>query len=266
MTFMIKLIKDFLYKLVMGHPDIKKYIPTSFYKKQQSNLSQIWNNKTYKDFGIERLIRIILQLIAFITPGGVVRYFTTTKNLLIRKLGIEFYGIFKIFFISLAFQFDWTQNPVALFFIVVFTLDTLHFLVCRVLLNDIFREAISHRRSLIMTFINYIEICLCFAFIYSFIDDTNNDIKNSVFITNENLPVIDGHLNDTQTIYFSFVTAATIGYGDISPKDPLVMKLVIVQILVSLFFVVVFVSNIINKLGEDTFYNKKKQKEIVEKK
>ena len=250
----------------MGNPDSKVYTPTSFYKKQKSNLSQIWNNKTYKDFGIERFTRLILQLLAFITPGGVVRHLTTTKNLLIRKLGIEFYGIFKIFFICLAFEFDWTTNPITLFFIVIFTLDTLHFLICRVLLNDVFREAISHRRSLIMTFINYVEICLCFAFIYSYIDDTNNDIKNSIFIVNENLPVKNGHLNDTQTIYYSFVTAATIGYGDISPRDSFVMKLVIVQIIVSLFFVVVFVSNIINKLGEDTFYNRKRKKENESKK
>lgn len=253
-------LKENINKLFLGSPKAKKYIPSSFYKKQRQNLADIWNNKTYNEFGIERIIRLILQLLAFVTPGGFVRHITGTSNLLVRKLGIELYGILKVVFIYLAFKFDWTTNSFVLTVIIILTLDTLHFLISRVLLNDVFREAISHKRSLIMTFINYIEICLCFAFIYSYIDDTNQDSINPVFHINSDIPNIkNGHLNDTQTIYFSFITAATIGYGDISPKDPRIMKVVIIQIVISLFFIVVFISNILNKLNEDTFYNKKKE-------
>ena len=232
----------------MGSPTAKKYRPNPFYEKQWESLDNIWNNKTYYDFGIERFIRLSLQLTAIFSPAGVVRWLTGTENLLIRKLGIEFYAISKIILILTAFYFDWTTNGFALFFIVIFTVDTLHFLVCRVLLDDIYREAISHRRSLIMTFINYIEICLCFAFVYSYVDDNNTNLKTNVLHISSELPnIVNHHLTDTQTIYFSFITAATIGYGDVSPNDSLVMKLVILQIIISLFFVVVFVSNIINK-------------------
>lgn len=255
-------VKEFFLKLLLGNPSIKKYTPTPFYKKQKQNLSDIWNNKTYKDFGIERILRLVLQLLSFISPGGFVRYITGTSNLLVRKLGIELYGLLKVFFICVAFKFNWTTNLIPLILIIIFTLDTIHFLICRVLLNDVYREAISHRRSLVMTFINYIEICLCFAFIYSYIDDTNQQKDSPIFVINTSLPYTEsGHLTDTQTIYFSFITAATIGYGDISPKDSFTMKIVIIQIIASLFFVVVFISNIINKLNEDTFYNKKKEAE-----
>jgi hypothetical protein len=59
------------------------------------------------------------------------------------------------------------------------------------------------------------------------IDDTNLDIKSPVFHVSDDIPgVIDRHLTNTQTIYFSFVTAATIGYGDVSSGNDFVMKLV----------------------------------------
>ena len=67
------------------------------------------------------------------------------------------------------------------------------------------------------------------------------------------------HLSDLQTIYFSFVTSATIGYGDIAPKDPLVMKIVVAQIMLSLFFLVIVITTITNRLHDDTFYNKHKK-------
>ena len=103
-----------------------------------------------------------------------------------------------------------------------------------------------------MTLINIIEVMLCFAFIYSYIDDTNNVPGRMIFST--------GHqLNDLQSIYFSFVTSATIGYGDIAAKDPLLMKLVILQIMLSLFFLVIVITTITNRLHDDTFYNKRKE-------
>jgi hypothetical protein len=253
--------KNFMLKLLLGNSKANIYKPSSFYKKQKQNLLNIWNNKTYNDFGIERILRLILQTIAYVTPAGVVRYLTGTDNLIIRKLGIEIYAIFKLVLICFAFGLDLTENTFVLITIIILTLDTIHFLIARVFLNDVFREAISHRRSLIMTIINYVEICLCFAFIYSYLDDTNHQLENPTFHISSDLPQIEkGHLNDNQTIYFSFITAATIGYGDISPRDSLTMKIVIIQTLISLFFIVVFISNIINKLNEDTFYNRKKEK------
>lgn len=247
-------------KLLLGNAS-NKYTPTEFYKKQIQNLKSIWNSSTYKkDFGIERLFRIFLQLTAFLTPSGFVRYLTGTDNLLTRKLGIEVYGLCKIVLICICFKYDLTTNIFALIAIVILSIDTLHFLISRVFLTDVFREPISHERSLMMTLINYVEICLCFGFVYSYLDDSNFDVNNPTFTINEKMPNIENkHLTDTQTIYFSFVTAATIGYGDISPRDSYTMKIIIVQILVSLFFVVVFISNIINKLGSETFYNKKKK-------
>lgn len=240
--------KAFLKKLLLGSESNKAYKPNPFYKKQSKNLKDIWDNKTYNDFGIERLFRIFLQLSAFVIPSSVVRQLSGTSNLLFRKLSIEAWGILKIVFLIIVLKCDFTRQGVVLITAIVLSIDTLHFLISRIFLNDVFRQAISYKRSLMMTFLNYIEICLCFALIYAFIDHTS--LTSEVFNC--------GHITNLQAVYFSFVTSATIGYGDITPKDPVVMKLVVAQILISLFLVVVIITNVTNKIEDRTFYNKEK--------
>lgn len=240
--------KEFLKKLILGSESNKAYKSNPFYKKQSQNLKDIWNNKSYNDFGIERFFRILLQLTAFIIPSSIVRQLSGTSNLLFRKLSIEAWGILKIVFLIIFLKYDMTRSGAVLFIAIVLSADTLHFLVSRVFLNDVFRQAISYKRSLMMTFLNYIEICLCFALIYAYIDHTS--LTPEVFNC--------GHITNLQAVYFSFVTSATIGYGDIAPKDPLVMKLVVSQIIISLFLVVVIITNVTNKIEDHTFYNKEK--------
>jgi hypothetical protein len=244
-------LKTFVKELLLGSESNKAYKPNPFYKKQRTNLKSIWDNKTYNDFGIERLLRLFLQLTAFIIPSSLIRQFSGTSNLLFRKLSVEAWGVLKIAFLIIVFKLDYTHNAIVLVISLVLSLDTLHFLISRIFLTDVFRQAISHKRSLIMTFLNYVEICLCFALIYAYRDHTA-PAYIIVFVK-------DQHLTNLQAIYFSFVTSATIGYGDITPKDPLIMKVIISQILISLFLVVVIITNVTNKIEDDTFYNKKKK-------
>lgn len=236
--------------LFFGNESEKAYKPNPFYKKQVKNLKDIWENKTYNDFGIERIFRIILQLLAFIIPSSLVRQFSGINNLINRKLIIEFWGISKlVYYYFILLEFDKTRSKLFLIISIILTFDTLHFLISRIFLNDVFRQAISYKRSLMMTFINYAEICMCYAFIYAYIDHTNTNIENTIFIVNSKI-------TNLQAIYFSFVTSATIGYGDIAPKNPFVMKIVISQIIISLFLVVVIISNVTTKIEDKTFYNK----------
>lgn len=242
---------SFLIKLIYGNnrPESK---PRGVYQKEKLALRHIWSNKTYNDFGLERLARLILQLLSFIMPGTLIRQLCGRKHLLFRKVVIEAYSLFKITWYFLLFQMDLTTSTTCLVISLVLTIDTVHFMFSKIFLNDIHQQPISFKRTLLMTLINILEVMLCFAFIYSYIDDTNNVPGRIIFST--------GHqLTDLQTIYFSFVTSATIGYGDIAPKDPLVMKLVILQIMLSLFFLVIVITTITNRLHDDTFYNKRKE-------
>jgi hypothetical protein len=242
---------NFFIKLIFGthRPESK---PRSVYQKEKIAFLRIWNNKTYNDFGLERIVRLALHLLSFIMPGTIIRQLCGRKHLLYRKVVIEAYSLFKICWYMALFELDLTTSTTALVVSIILTIDTIHFMFSKIFLNDIHQQPISFKRTLLMTLINIMEVMLCFAFIYSYIDDTNTVPGRYIFST--------GHqLTDLQTIYFSFVTSATIGYGDIAPKDPLVIKLVILQIMLSLFFLVIVITTITNRLHDDTFYNKRKE-------
>lgn len=242
---------NFLNRLIMGtnRPESK---PRSVYVKETIALRQIWNNKSYNDFGLERILRLSLMLLSFIMPGTLIRQLCGRKQLLIRKVVIEAYSLFKIGWYVFLFEEDLTTSAAALVISLILTIDTVHFMFSKIFLNDIHKQPISFKRTLLMTLINILEVILCFGFIYSYIDDTNPITNPMVFSGGH-------HLTDLQTVYFSFVTSATIGYGDIAPVAPIVIKLVLLQIMLSLFFLVIVITTITNRLHDDTFYNKKKE-------
>lgn len=241
---------NFFTKLIMGtnRPESK---PRSVYLKETIAFKQIWNNKSYNDFGLERMLRLELILSSFIMPGTLIRQLCGRKQLLIRKVVIEGYSLFKIGWYYFLFEADLTTSTTALVISLVLTIDTVHFMFSKIFLNDIHKQPISFKRTLLMTLINIMEVILCFGFIYSYIDDTNPVASQMVFSSGH-------HLSDLQTVYFSFVTSATIGYGDIAPVAPILVKLVLVQIMLSLFFLVIVITTITNRLHDDTFYNKQK--------
>ena len=60
-----------------------------------------------------------------------------------------------------------------------------------------------------------------------------------------------------QAVYFAFVSATTVGYGDIHPVHPLLMKVVVAQIGISLFFVVIFFSTVVGNLDKEGVLNQR---------
>ncbi len=242
---------NFFIKLIYGthRPESK---PRSVYVKEIIAFRRIWNNENYNDFGLERILRLVLHSLSFIMPGTVIRQLCGKKSLLFRKVVIELYSLFKIGWYVFLFKNNLTTSTPALVISLILTVDTVHFMFSKIFLNDIHQQPISFKRTLLMTLINIMEVMFCFAFIYAYIDHTNNDPGRIIFSLGQ-------HLTNLQAIYFSFVTSATIGYGDIAPKDPVVMRLVILQIMLSLFFLVIVITTITNRLHDDTFYNKRKE-------
>ena len=62
----------------------------------------------------------------------------------------------------------------------------------------------------------------------------------------------DTHLSAVQGVYFSTITAYTIGYGDISPKNDLARAVVVSQVIISSFYFLVLFTATLN-------YNSRKQ-------
>ncbi len=81
----------------------------------------------------------------------------------------------------------------------------------------------SHKRSLLLLFLNFIEVIGSFAVIYAAGNFLNVQVDNW-----------------SDALYFSLVTGATVGYGDLYPINAAGKELVMFQIVSSLAFLILF--------------------------
>lgn len=106
--------------------------------------------------------------------------------------------------------------------------------------------------TLFASVIVYILIALLFGNLYAIADAT---IANSLTYPDHFIRT-DGHLTEIAYIYFSFVTIATLGYGDVLPSVPLTQMMVSVQAVIGQFYVAVLVAWLVSlyvahKSGDD---------------
>lgn len=242
----MKKIQKFILVLLLGQEDSRpKNNLRPAIKNQCLNVKRIWYNKHYNDFGIERIVRLTLALLLFIFPGLYVRHIFGKLGLLGRKLGIEFYVLIKLLLPIVFFKLNLTDNLFIAIFSGIMAIETVLYLATLIYLSNEFARPISYRRSITTLFINYIEVCLDFAIIYSFCNLTIPNFFNHQLTT------------DIQSIYFSFVTSATVGYGDITTNNPFGQFLVISQIIIFLIFIALFINFFASKVQDPTYYNAK---------
>lgn len=208
---------------------------------QYLNVKKIWNNRHYEDFGLERLIRLSLALSQFIFPGLYFKAFFNKFGLAVRKLAVEFYVVLKLLLPLLLFKLKLTGYLWAAVVSGVMGIETIVYLAALIYLSNESVKPVSYRRSLTALFINYMEICLDYAVIYSY--------------CNINIPHFfkEKLTSGMQVIYFSFSTSATVGYGDIVPLKSFGQELVITQIIVFLVFVGLFINFFTAKIQDPTY-------------
>lgn len=243
---------SFFSKLLIGKK-VSTKPPKNPYIRLQEKLNDVWENRYYNDFGIERLLKLSLILLGFIMPGTLVKFLIGSSDLVVRKLFLELFILFKVCWFILIFKYDVPISLSLLIFSIILSIDSLYFSVSKIFIEDVINKSISYKRSLVLNLLNFLEITFCFALIYAYIDRLPANHLQPVFAP-------QGHLTDLQLFYFSLITAATVGYGDFYPIDETVKIVVIIQILISLFFIAIFVSNTINNLDNDTFFNATRNK------
>jgi hypothetical protein len=75
---------------------------------------------------------------------------------------------------------------------------------------------------------------LLYMFVAQFVPDAFSGIRQDIW-----------HANFTNTIYFSFVTLTTLGYGDITPVAPISRFLVYMEAIVGVFYMAILVASLI---------------------
>lgn len=239
-------IKDIINKIFIGTYELKYRLNPAI-PNQLKNVKRVWNNKKYKDFGIERLVRLFLVSIQFVFPALYVRHFSGKMGLLGRKLGVEIYVIIKLILPLIFFKFHLTDNTFVLFFTVYMLIETILYLSSLIFLSDIYASPITYKRSLLLLFINFVEIGLEYAVIFSYF----NLHSNNFFTQNINSAI--------DIIYFSFVSLSTLGFGDISVTNSIGKVIVLSQILTFILFVGLFLNFYASKIHELTYFNSKQK-------
>lgn len=227
------------------------------YKNQINALIAIKQNTTNsKSIGLEKAIKLILVSSKFIFPAFHISVIFSEYNRIAKSISMEFYVLFKfaLSFSILYFQlFHFWLLPNGKSFFLYWTIymmiETLFYPATYIFCVDFFPKPISFVRSIIFVFIDYIMVVVDFATLYL--------ITNSLCTSQDKLIS-----NSLDALYFSFVTAVTIGYGDISAQLPIGKMLVICQSIIFLIYGVLFLNYYTSKIGErKSIVIKRKKKE-----
>jgi len=226
-----------LLKKIFVGPNVTLKNPKSAIDVQLDHLKNIWENKT-STIGIERIFRFFLILIHFVFPNLYVRNLSGKKGTVSRKLCVELYVLFKLLSPLFILLFGLEKYTIICLIIIYLSIETITYLLGIVFLSDIYTKPISFKRSLILIFINFVEITLNFAVLYKGF--------NAIKLSDDVL----------SPIYFSFVSGTTVGFGDITPISSMGQILVIFQSMIFLLFIVVFFSHFISNLSSNFLANK----------
>lgn len=87
----------------------------------------------------------------------------------------------------------------------------------------------------------YVLIAILFAQLYSITEA----FSPGSFSYPPEMPLENGRLRDIAYNYFSFVTIATLGYGDIAPRHPVAQMLSSIEAVIGQFYVAIVVARLV---------------------
>lgn len=214
-----------LKKLLLGN--LSK-IPKPEYnpiQKRIMNIRAIWNNNHQDDNGIEKIVRLFLSSSLLLFPGVYIKYLASLRGYEYRDLALDFYVLLKVSFPLLILIFDWQSNQYVIWIMIYVLLETVLYIPTLIFASNLFSKPRSYKRSMLLLFLNYIEIIFSFAVLYSCGNYLNKPIN---------------HWFDA--VYFSTINSASIGYGDYYPITLIGKVLATAQAFLFLFFVVLFLN------------------------
>lgn len=230
----------FIKKLFFGaYSEDSSNKPAPALKKQISNIKKIWHSKSYKDFGIERIFRLFLACIQFVFPGIYIRHFSG-KSVIRRKTCLDFYVIIKLSAYALLLFLN-IKNTIVIFISLYFISETIFYLFNLLFLRDAYTGPISYKRNLLLTFFNFFEISLGFACIYNCIPHEFKCIHSV-----------------SDSIYFSFVNATSLGFGDIVPIKQNAKIFSTIQNIISFAYTIIILSYCVSTANQEGYNANKK--------
>lgn len=227
----------FLTKLFLGNNVSHEVIHESAITRRIKNIRVIWEGD---DYGVERLVRLFLAISQLFFIGTYVRQIFGRRSSIGRDIAIDLLVLLKIIFAIILLKYGLVSNPYLFGILIWFFFETLLYIPTLIFASDYLTRPRSYKRSMILFFLNYIEMSIDFGVIYSSAKVMNKSFE---------------HWYDA--IYFSLVTGSTTGYGDYFPVTLLGKCMVSSQTIIALVFVVLFFNVFSNKMEIKGYFDNK---------
>jgi hypothetical protein len=220
-------MKHFLRKLLLGRitKDDKPLLKINPIQKRIQNIKSIWNNDHQDDNGIEKIFRLFLSISQLLFPGVYIKFWFSRKNYEYQDIAMDFYIILKLLFPIYILKNNLQDQNILIYIMVYVLLETVLYIPTLIFASDMLSRPKSYKRSMLLLFLNYLEIVFAFAVLYTLGDNMNKPFTNWF-----------------DAVYFSIITANSVGYGDYYPVTPYAKALVSIQAMFFLSFVVLFLN------------------------
>lgn len=235
-------MKKIIKKLLLGN--ISKVAPPEFnpVEKRIQNINAIWNNDHQDDNGIEKMVRLFLSSSQLLFPGIYIKYFAFKKGAEYEDLAVDFYVLLKVTFPLVLLVNGLHNNQFLVALLVYVLLETILYIPTLIFASDLFSKPRSYKRSMLLLFLNYLEIVFAYAVLYSCDSYLNKPFSNWF-----------------DAVYFSIITSSSIGYGDFYPITTQGKFLVSTQALLFLFFVVLFLNFFSTKIKSKGYFEQENE-------
>jgi len=233
-------MKSFFKKLILGSRPSK--IPVSAIHGRIKNIKAIWNNQHDNDMGIEKIFRLFLAASPFFFPGMYIKEIVGKKGRTYQDLAVDINVLAKVAFPIIILANGWQHNPIVFGVLIWFMIETVLYVPTLIFASDSLSRPRSYRRSMLLLFFNYLEIIFDFSVIYAAGNFFNRPF-HAWF----------------DPIYFSFITSASIGYGDFYPVTAGGKLIVSCHSVVFLIFVVVFLNFFSSKMESTGYFDHTKE-------
>lgn len=221
-------------KLILG-PGPGDWIPAQGPRRVFKLMADEWNEPT--SFGVLRVVRLILVATALLFPQVYLDGMLSRGNVTVdaRIIGIwrDAVYVLRLATWPIILMTGLWRDIVGVVLVLYLMSD-----ITRGLLGGVLawgRHSIDATRSVLWALVNYAELVLGFAALYLRCDCFNCKLTGV-----------------THAIYFSAVTAATVGFGDTYPTSAPGQGLVIAQIGLSFLFVALVFSVLLGRVPRDT--------------
>lgn len=231
-------MKSTLKKLFLGNASRLPKPDYNPLEKRIQNIKAIWNNNHQDDNGIEKIVRLFLSSSQLFFPGVYIKYLACLKGYEYRDLALDFYILLKVTFPLLILINHWQNYPFVIWIMVYVLLETVLYIPTLIFASDLFSKPRSYKRSMLLLFLNYLEIVFAFGVLYSCDNYLNKPLENWF-----------------DAVYFSTITSSSIGYGDYYPVTTVGKMLVSAQALLFLFFVVLFLNFFSTKIKAKGYFD-----------